>query len=62
MNYYNFFPTLERIITNDLWKNKLSSLNSSFKIYIIQKNIELNYKIIPFMKILQDFLWNKKIS
>lgn len=35
LNYYNFFPTIERIITKDIWKDRLDILKN-FKIYIIQ--------------------------
>jgi len=43
LNYYNYFPTIERTITNDLWKDKLDMIKDKFKIYIIQtKENELN--------------------
>ena len=35
LNYYNFFPTIERTITMDLWKYKLNDLIKSVKILII---------------------------
>jgi len=38
LNYYNFFPTIERVITKDLWKDKLDIMKKQFKIYIIQTN------------------------
>ena len=53
LNYYNFFPTIERIITQDLWKNNTNIFN--IKVLIFQKNDELNYKIIPFINTLKDF-------
>ena len=43
INYYNFFPTLERIITKNIWKERLDYFNRSIKIYIIQtKETEIN--------------------
>jgi hypothetical protein len=33
LNYFNFFPTIERIITKDIWNNVL---NNKVKIYIIE--------------------------
>jgi len=50
LNYYNFYPTVERIITNDLHKGTVN-----LKIYIMQKSNELNYKIIPFIETVKEF-------
>jgi GR25 family glycosyltransferase involved in LPS biosynthesis len=55
LNYYNFFPTIERIITKDLLKDKMNQIISSTKICIFQKKEnELNYKIIPFIYNLKE--------
>ena len=56
LNYYNFFPTIERIICKDLWKNNILSIVNSTQIIIISnKNNELNHKIIPFIKTMEYF-------
>jgi len=55
LNYYNFFPTLERIITNDLWKNELQKINKKIKIYMICNDQNLNYKAIPLINTLKEF-------
>lgn len=56
LNYYNFFPNVERIICKDLWKNKILSIISNTKIIILQKNINnLNHIIIPFIKTMEYF-------
>ena len=58
LNYYNFFPTIERIICKDLWKNNILSIIKSTKIIIISKkykNEQLNHKIIPFIKTMEYF-------
>jgi hypothetical protein len=49
LNYFNFFPRLERIITKDIWSNILVN---KVKIYIIEtSNIEL-----PHVKVFKDTL------
>ena len=55
MNYFNFFPTIERIITIDQWKINILHLSRSCKIYIFQKEKELYYRQIPFIKTLQEW-------
>lgn len=58
LNYYNFFPTVERIICKDLWKNNILSIINSTKIIIISnknKYKQLNHKIIPFIKNMEYF-------
>ena len=47
LNYFNFFPSLERIITKDLWNN---NLNNKLNIYIIQNNEE----ILAHVKVFKD--------
>jgi len=47
LNYFNFFPTLERIITKKLWNN---NLNNKLNIYIIQTNEE----ILAHIKVFKD--------
>jgi GR25 family glycosyltransferase involved in LPS biosynthesis len=59
LNYYNFFPTIERIIMKDLWKNNLNIFDVI--VLIIQKNNELNYKIIPLINTLKDLGINVNI-
>jgi len=63
LNYYNFFPTVERIICKDLWKDKILSIVNTTKIIIIMKNEtnRLNYKIIPFIKTMEYFNISIKI-
>jgi GR25 family glycosyltransferase involved in LPS biosynthesis len=61
LNYYNFFPTVERIITKDLWKLKIELLNKYTQIYILKNNKTLNYKILPFIQTLKDFNFNVDI-
>jgi GR25 family glycosyltransferase involved in LPS biosynthesis len=61
LNYYNFFPTVERIITKDLFKDNLNNLNKNFKIYIFQTENVLNYKIIPFINSLKELGFNVDI-
>ena len=58
LNYYNFYPTLERIITIDIWKNNLKSLINNFKIFILKKNKDLNHRILPFIYSLKEFGFN----
>ena len=58
LNYYNFFPTVERIITKDLFKNNLNELTKNIKIYILQTENILNYKIIPFINALKELGFN----
>ena len=55
LNYYNFYPTVERIVNKDMWKTELELLNKSVKIYIIKNGENLNYKIIPLIKTLEEF-------
>jgi hypothetical protein len=55
LNYYNFFPTIERIITKDIFKQILPELITNNIIYILCDDItNINYKIIPFIKSIQD--------
>jgi len=54
LNYYNFFPTVERIITKDLCKDNLVNITKNIKIYILQHENTLNYKIIPFIESLKE--------
>lgn len=58
LNYYNFFPTVERIITKDLHKDNLIRLKDNIKIYVLQTEKELNYKIIPFINTMKEFNFN----
>ena len=61
LNYYNFFPTIERIITTDLWKDNINSIALDTTFYIIEKNSFTNYKTIPFINSLKDLGLNIKI-
>ena len=64
INYYNFFPTVERIITKDLWKDKLKILNETLKIYILKDSDEILRLSSPkskenlFYTILKEFGFN----
>ena len=58
LNYYNFYPTVERIITQDSFKNKLHMLIKNIKIYILIKDVNINYKIIPFVNSMKEFGFN----
>jgi GR25 family glycosyltransferase involved in LPS biosynthesis len=44
LNYYNFFPRVERILTKDMYKDKLFLINSNTKIYIINESNQLDIK------------------
>lgn len=61
LNYYNFFPTIERSITKDIWKNELQFLYNKIKIYILKQNQELNYKMTVFIKTLKEFNFDVEI-
>ena len=58
LNYYNFFPTIERVITNDLWKKHLKNLNNETMFYIIEKNNNLNYISFPLINSLKELGFN----
>ena len=55
LNYYNFYPTVERIICKDMWKNELELLNKSIKIYFIKRSEKMNYKMEILIKTLKEF-------
>jgi GR25 family glycosyltransferase involved in LPS biosynthesis len=55
LNYYNFFPTVERIITMDMWKNNIRLLNSDFKIIICETNKCNKFMQTPLINTLKDF-------
>jgi hypothetical protein len=55
LNYYNFFPTIERIITMDMWKNNIRLLNNDFKIIICETVDSTKFKQIPLINTLKDF-------
>jgi GR25 family glycosyltransferase involved in LPS biosynthesis len=55
LNYYNFFPTVERIITMDMWKNNIRLLNNDFKIIICETADSTKFKQIPLINTLKDF-------
>ena len=61
LNYYNFFPTVERIVTKDLFKDNLNELSKKNKIYILQNENVLNYKIIPFINSLKELGFNVEV-
>jgi GR25 family glycosyltransferase involved in LPS biosynthesis len=55
LNYYNFYPTIERIITKDLFKDKIEKFK--IKIIIINSITDINdnnFKLYPFIKTLMD--------
>ena len=55
LNYYNFYPTVERIINRNIWKNELELLNKSIKIYFIKRGLKINFKTETLIKILKEF-------
>lgn len=63
LNYYNFFPTVERIITKDIWKNNLFLLNKNTKIFILklETNNYIHVKMELLIKILREFEFNIEI-
>ena len=59
LNYYNFFPTLERIITNDIWtKENIEKINKKIKIVIIKSSDNKQWSLI---KTLKDFNFEVEI-
>jgi GR25 family glycosyltransferase involved in LPS biosynthesis len=38
LNYYNFFPTVERIIIKDIWKEKLENIRNNTKIFLLENS------------------------
>jgi GR25 family glycosyltransferase involved in LPS biosynthesis len=50
LNYYNFFPTIERIILKDIYKTRLKEINESISIHVLSNN--LTYHIEPFLNTL----------
>ena len=61
LNYYNFFPTIERIITKDLLGAKINNINKKIKIIIIESNSNNIKKLIPFINTLKDFEFTVQI-
>ena len=58
LNYYNFFPRVERILTNYMYKDKLFLINSNTKIYIINNtdcSNPLDIKAEILIKTLSEF-------
>jgi hypothetical protein len=45
LNYYNFFPTIERIIMKDLWKDNLNIIKDRTKILILSNNMNVDNNI-----------------
>ena len=61
LNYYNFFPTIERIITKDLLGDKIETINKKMKVIIIQiENNNIN-RLTPFIKTMESFGFNVEI-
>ena len=59
LNYYNFYPTIERIITLDLFKETIPNLCNSIKIYIKCLDINnISYKCFPLSNTLSNFGFN----
>jgi GR25 family glycosyltransferase involved in LPS biosynthesis len=54
LNYYNFFPTIERIITKDLWKKDLKNIINNTIFYIIENNNIANYLSFPLINSLKE--------
>jgi hypothetical protein len=59
LNYYNFYPTLERVITANLFKQALPNLCKFIKIYIRCLDINnISYICYPLYKTLVEFGFN----
>ena len=59
LNYYNFYPTIERVITMDLFKDVLPNLRNCIKIYV--KCLDINnvsHICFPLYSTLIDFGFN----
>jgi len=52
LNYYNFYPTIERIITKDIWTKKINFINNTKIIILDNGNI---YKLFPFINTIAEF-------
>lgn len=52
LNYYNFFPTIERTIIKDIYKTRLKEITSSIRVHVLSNN--LTYHIEPFLNTLTN--------
>jgi GR25 family glycosyltransferase involved in LPS biosynthesis len=55
LNYYNFFPRVERILTLKIYSDKINLLKKYNKIFILTTNFNNNYKINIFKKTMEEF-------
>lgn len=54
LNYYNFFPRLERILTSHIYSDKINLIKNNSKFFINILNPESTYKINIFKKTIED--------
>ena len=57
LNYYNFFPTIERIICKNIWKNNLALFNKTTRVIILNEN----YKTKVLSMILKELNFNVEL-
>jgi GR25 family glycosyltransferase involved in LPS biosynthesis len=55
LNYYNFFPTVEKIITSHQLKDYMGKLTKKMTIYMIITDERNTYKTFPFINTLKEF-------
>lgn len=58
LNYYNFFPTIERIITKNIWKDNIDDLIKNTSIFILTQDRTKLYKSNVFKKTMEYFNFN----
>ena len=59
LNYYNFFPRIERLINKKLFKSNEDLFKNKIKIYFMVSSINnINYKLIPLIYTLEEFGFN----
>jgi GR25 family glycosyltransferase involved in LPS biosynthesis len=57
LNYYNFFPTIERIIINDIYKDELSNISNNISVHYLSNSSLIS----PFVLTLKDIGFNVNI-
>jgi hypothetical protein len=56
LNYYNFFPRIERLINKRLFKSNEYLFKYKIKIYFLVSSLNnINYKLIPLINTLESF-------
>ena len=59
LNYYNFFPKIERLINKKLFKCNEDLFKNKIKIYFLISSLNnINYKLIPIINTLEEFGFN----